>query len=166
MEFRRKRTSCPRIGGWPWSHTSCYQVEGAPRSLDNIDPARLHCDIAAAKQPQVLRLRYAPLRMTDLSSLGCFHCMAEQQVGSGLITSPIAFQPSDYIVIQPDGDWTLCRTIEPANLRAAPIDNFGHLGKINRSVGLGGDGGDLPLLRGCELLHNSSFPGRMRFAQR
>jgi hypothetical protein len=30
-----------------------------------IDLARLHCDIAAEKQPQVLRLRYAPLRMTD-----------------------------------------------------------------------------------------------------
>jgi hypothetical protein len=31
----------------------------------SIDPARMQCEIAAAKQPQVLRLRCAPLRMTD-----------------------------------------------------------------------------------------------------
>ncbi len=92
--------------------------------------------------------------------------MAEQQVGAGLVAAAIAFQPCDYIVIQPDGDWTLCRTIETAHLRAAPINDFGHLGKINRSVCLGGEVGDLPLVRGCELLHNSSFPGRMRFARR
>jgi hypothetical protein len=30
-----------------------------------IDPARMHCEIVAEEQPQVLRLRYAPLRMTD-----------------------------------------------------------------------------------------------------
>jgi len=35
--------------------------------------------------------------------------------------------------------------IEAANLRAGPIDHFRHVGEVNRSVGLGGDGGDFCL---------------------
>jgi hypothetical protein len=33
--------------------------------INLIDPARLDCEISTEMKPQILRLRYAPLRMTD-----------------------------------------------------------------------------------------------------
>jgi hypothetical protein len=54
-----------------------------------IDPARLHCDIAAEKQPQVLRLRNsqstrtAPLRMTDFLYCVCFKPEQDYWKGAG-----------------------------------------------------------------------------------
>jgi len=92
--------------------------------------------------------------------------MAQQEIGLGLVAAAIAFQPLDHIVVQPHGHRTLDGTIEAANLRARPIDDLGHFAEINRSVGFGGDDGYLPPLRGCELLHRTSFPGRMRLAPR
>src|ERR1700722_15004234 len=87
-----------------------------------------------------------------------FHCVAKKQVSLRLVTSTITFQPVDDILVEPNGYGGLCGTVETANLRTAPISILGHLGEINRSVGLGGDGGDVPFARGCEHLHTTSFP--------
>lgn len=92
--------------------------------------------------------------------------MAKEQVCLGLVASSIAFQPIDHVVVEPDGDWALGRTVEAADLRTGPVDNLGHIGEINRSVDLCGDGGDVPLVRGCELPHTTSFPGQMRLLRR
>ena len=96
----------------------------------------------------------------------CFHGVAQQQIGLGLVAAPIAFQPLNHIVVQPHRHRTLDGPVEAADFSACPIDNLGRIAEINRSVRLGGDGGDLPSLRGCELLHRTSFPGRMRHAPR
>jgi len=90
----------------------------------------------------------------------------EQQVGFGLVAAAITFQPFNHIVVEPDGDWALGWPIEAANLRAGPIDHFRHVGEVNRSVGLGGDGGDFLLARGFELLHRTSVPGQMRLVRK
>ena len=95
-----------------------------------------------------------------------FHCVAQQQIGLGLVASPVAFQPLNHIIVQAHGHGTLDGPVEATYFRACPIDHLGHIAEINRRVGLGGDGGDLPPLRGCELLHRTSFPGRMRLAPR
>ena len=92
--------------------------------------------------------------------------MPKQQVCLCLIAAAVAFEPVDHVVIQPDGYGPLRRPIKPANLSAAPVENLGHVGEVNHRVGLGGDGGDVPLLRGCELLHRTSFHERMRFERR
>lgn len=85
--------------------------------------------------------------------------MAQKQVGLCLIAAPIALQPIDDVFVQPDGYRAFNRPVEEANFRIGPVQDLRHVGEINRSVGLGGDGGYVPLERGCELLHGTEFTG-------
>ena len=92
--------------------------------------------------------------------------MAKEQVGFCLVTAAVAFQPSDHIIVEPHRNRAFGWPVEAADFRAAPISDFWNVVKINGSVGLGGEVGDVPLAPGCELLHRTSFREQMRFVPR
>jgi hypothetical protein len=70
--------------GWPCGYNG-WRLDLTPRIIPGgvrqlaiqlvIDPARLDCDSAVEKQTQVLRLRFASLRMTVLRK--CNHFMPD-----------------------------------------------------------------------------------------
>ena len=92
--------------------------------------------------------------------------MTKEQVGFCLVTAAIALQPGDHIIVEPHRNRAFGWPVEAADFRAAPVGDLGHVGEINRSVCLGGDAGDVPLARGCELPHKTSFPERTRLVPR
>jgi len=85
------------------------------------------------------------------------HRMPQQQICLGLVAASIPFQPSDHILVQSNRDRPFLCPVKPANLRAAPIQNFRHLRQINVGVFFSCQCRDLSPLFVAEPFHNSSF---------
>jgi len=85
------------------------------------------------------------------------HGIPQQPIRFGLITTTISFEPVNDVGIQTHSYGFLLWPIELADFRSGPIENRGHVGKINVLVSFCGDGADVSLLLLCELPHRLSF---------
>jgi hypothetical protein len=74
------------------------------------------------------------------------HGVPQQPIRFGLITTTISFEPVNDVGIQTHSYGFLLWPIELADFRSTPIENRGHVGKINVFVSFCGDGADVSLL--------------------
>src|SRR5437016_841265 len=92
------------------------------------------------------------------------HGIPQQPIRFRLITTTISFEPGNDVGIQTHSYRFLLWPIELADFGCAPIENWGHVGKINVLVSFCGDGPDVSLLFLCELPHRPSFHGTQQHA--
>lgn len=85
------------------------------------------------------------------------HGVPQQPIRFGLITTTISFEPGNDVGIQTHSYGFLLWPVEFADFGSTPIENSGHVGKINVRVAFYGDDADVSLLLLCELSHRLSF---------
>lgn len=130
-------------------------ITGAAVALENLQSQQVHCSSFSAP---LSGLTAPDFPATD----ACFfrelkHGAPQQPIRFGLIAVTISFEPGNDVAIQPHSYRFFLWPIELADFGLAPIENRGHVGKINVLVSFCGDSANVSLLLLCELPHRLSF---------